>query len=175
MTFDFRSGVIIIWKDIKGWEDLYEVNENGEVRKKTTGQLIKGDKNSEGYCRVRLEKKNHKPEKQRFFRHRLVADHFLPNPNNLKEVNHKDCNIENNHVNNLEWVDKKANELHSRMYGSKEYKPFKVVFDNNRIQFYNARKDLSDELGITRAAVKFWLHGKNNGYLNYNIKSIEYV
>lgn len=164
-----------IWKDIIGWELLYEVNEDGDVRNKKTGKFLIGDKNSEGYYRVQLTKKNHKPESQRFFRHRLVALHFIPNPSNFKEVNHKDCNLSNNNVTNLEWIDKKANELHSRKYGSKEYKPFEVVFYNGQVKVYDAKKDLADELGITRAAVKFWLHGVNQGYYNHEIKSIKYV
>ena len=77
------------WKPIKGWENLYEVNEMGEVRRIETQRLIKGDKNNLGYCRVILYDKG---KKERLFRHRIVAQTFLPNPNNETEVNHIDEN-----------------------------------------------------------------------------------
>lgn len=169
------KGGIFIWKDIHGWEQFYQVNENGEVKNKTTGKILIGDKNSEGYCRVGLMAKNHVPVRQRFFRHRLVAEHFIPNPNNLREVNHIDCNIENNQKDNLEWISKKANELHSRIYGSKEYKPFKVVFNNGAIEKFNVKEDLAVKIGVTRTAVKYWLQDKNHGYLNHGINSIQYI
>lgn len=125
-----------MWKDIKGWEDFYEINDYGEVRNKLTMRLIIGDKNSTGYSRVCLYNKSHIPNKQRFFRHRLVAEHFIPNPLNLPEVNHKDANIDHNYLSNLEWVTKKENELHSRIFGSKEYKPFRVLYKSGDIKFF---------------------------------------
>ena len=98
-----------MWKDIKGWEKLYEVNENGEVRNKLTGNLIVGDINNCGYHRVCLYNKQNIPSKQRFFRHRLVAELFIPNPNNLPEVDHKDANRMNPSKENLEWVTHEEN------------------------------------------------------------------
>ena len=77
-----------MWKDIKNWENIYQINDSGDVRNKITGNIIKGDRNSSGYFRVCLYDKNHIPEKQRFFRHRLVAEHFIPNPFGYQEVNH---------------------------------------------------------------------------------------
>lgn len=163
------------WVDVQGWESLFEVSGNGDVRNKKTGKLLKGDKNSAGYCRVCLMNKNHTPPKQRFFRHKLVAEHFVPNPNNLPEVNHIDCNKDNNCKENLEWVTRKENELHSRIYGSKEYKPFNVVFDNGESVIFNVKEDLAIRIGVTRVAVKFWLHKKNNGYLKHGISKIKYI
>ena len=55
-----------MWKDINGWEGLYEISDSGDVRNKLTGHLIIGDKNSAGYRRVCLYNKNHNPSKQRF-------------------------------------------------------------------------------------------------------------
>lgn len=66
-----------MWKDIKGWESYYEVNEYGEVRNKLNQKLIIGDCNNIGYQRVTLSNKNNHIKKQRFFRHRLVAIHFI--------------------------------------------------------------------------------------------------
>ena len=168
--------MITIWKDINGWEKYYEVNESGDVRNKLNQKLIVGDINSSGYPRVCLYNKNHDPDKQRFFRHRLVAEHFIPNPDNLPEVNHKDLDITNYCENNLEWSDRKYNELHSRINGNgKEYKPFRVEFENGDIRIFDTKNDLAKLLNVTRATIKFWLQNKNNGYLNHGIRSIEYI
>ena len=164
-----------MWKDIKNWEDYYEISDSGDVRNKLTGRIIKGDKNSSGYFRVCLYNKNHNPQKQRFFRHRLVAEHFIENPENLPEVNHKDHNLEHNYVSNLEWCTRTENELDSRMYGSKKYRPFKVVFNNGNIQVYNTKPMLAKDLNISRGLVNHWLRKINDTYKNYNITSIEYI
>ena len=164
-----------MWKDIKNWEDYYEISDSGDVRNKLTGRIIKGDKNSSGYFRVCLYNKNHNPQKQRFFRHRLVAEHFIENPENLPEVNHKDHNLEHNYVSNLEWCTRVENELDSRMYGSKKYRPFKVVFDDGNIKVYNTKPMLAKELNVSRGLVNHWLRKINDTYKNYNITSIEYI
>ena len=95
-----------MWKDIPTWEDTYELNENGEVRNKITGNYIKGDINNAGYYRVCLYKK---PRKERYFRHRLVAELFILNPNNLPEVNHKNEIKRDNRLTNLEWCTREYN------------------------------------------------------------------
>ena len=164
-----------MWVDIKGWENLYEIDENSNVRNKQTGNLIIGDINSSGYHRVCLYNKDHNPPKQRFFRHRLVATHFISNPENLPEVNHKDSNKDHNYSSNLEWTNKKTNELHARVFGSKEYKPFITIFNDNRIKFYDAKSDLASLIGVTPRSVKNWLDNINNGYKEYGIKTVKYL
>lgn len=145
------------------------------VKNKHTGHLLTGDSNSLGYQRVCLYCNDHNPKKQRFFRHRLVAEHFIPNPNNLPEVNHKDFNIKNNRIENLEWISREGSELHSRVFGSKEYKPFEVVYCGGESERFHAKRLLTEKLGVTSAAVKFWLHNNNRGFEKYNIESIKYV
>lgn len=164
-----------MWKDICGWEGLYEISSAGDVRNKLTGHLVIGDKNSAGYCRVCLYNKNHIPRKQRFFRHRLVAEHFIPNPLNLPEVNHKDTNLNHNYSSNLEWVTKKENELHSRMFGSKEYKPFRVVYQDGDIKAFDCTEDLAKKIHVTRRTVINWLHKDNCGFKKHGIISIDYI
>ena len=164
-----------MWKPIIDWEDLYSVNENGEVKNNKTNKLITGDINSCGYYRVCLyDKKNNR--KKKYFRHRLVAMHFLPNKDNLPEVNHKDGDKSNNSVKNLEWISRVDNERHSRKYlKNKPYKPFKVVyFDGNEV-IYETKKELADFLNVTVPCVKNYLHKKTEGYRNFGIISIEYV
>ena len=94
-----------IWKPIKGYEGLYEVSNLGRVRSlvNNKGQyrekILKHNIRN-GYPSVTLCKNK---KLKSFTIHRLVAEAFLPNPDNLPCVNHKDENRLNNFVNNLEW------------------------------------------------------------------------
>ena len=164
-----------MWKDVLNWETLYEVNENGEVRNKLTQHILVGDINGGGYHRVRLYNKNHIPSKRRFFVHRLVAQAFIPNEYNLPEVNHKDMNKANNHISNLEWVDRKTNERHCRRNGGKLYRPFVVEYNDDRQIIFEVTADLANELNVTPATVRSWLHKRYRGYEKYNIKNISYL
>lgn len=100
-----------IWKDIKGYEGLYQVSNYGNVRSldyRHTGrtEVLSPGENTCGYLFVNLCK-NGKVKK--FTLHRLVAEAFLPNWFDDREVNHKDENPKNNNVDNLEWCDRKYN------------------------------------------------------------------
>ena len=105
-----------IWKDIEGFEGSYQVSNFGNVKslpklvyvsnpkftgyRQTKERLLKSGKTKMGYKLVILRKDN---KSKSVYVHRLVAKAFIPNPNNLPEVNHKDENPLNNDVNNLEW------------------------------------------------------------------------
>ena len=164
-----------MWKPIKEWENLYCVNENGEVLSIKTNKLIKGDINSCGYYRVCLyDIKNNR--KKRYFRHRLVATHFISNPNDYTEVNHIDGNKSNNSIENLEWISRKQNERHCRKeIHSKEYKPYRVVFCDGKILEFDFKSDLSEVIGVTTSCIRQWLHKETHGYKKYGIASIEYI
>lgn len=89
-----------IWKDIEGYEGLYQVSNKGRVMNVRNGKLKALYYGTGGYKRVMLWKNN---ESKNYSVHRLVAKAFIPNPDNLPQVNHKDeCNT-NNVVENLEW------------------------------------------------------------------------
>lgn len=117
-----------IWIDIIGFQTLYKISNYGRVKSLRNGKetILKLDENNCGYYRVTLfkDKKRH-----RFLVHRLVAEHFIPNPNNLPLVNHKDETTYNNHVSNLEWVDYSENQL----YGSVRQRKSKsrLIFEKN--------------------------------------------
>ena len=125
------------WRDIKGYEGLYQVSSLGRVkslnyRHTNREKILKYGKNNRGYLHVNLCKKG---TIKSFQIHRLVAESFIFNPNNYKEVNHKDENKQNNRVDNLEWCDRKYNinygtrnkKLSESIKGSKHYKSRKVL------------------------------------------------
>ena len=115
-----------IWRDIKRYEGRYRVSNLGRVKSlnySNTGKegILNAEDNGKGYLRVKLWKDG-KVEKCRI--NRLVAQAFLPNPDNLPEVNHKDEDKTNNRVDNLEWC--------SRQYNV-EYSQGKAVIGINKV------------------------------------------
>ena len=102
------------FKDIKGYEGLYQISDMGRVKRlKSKGCLLerflKVGYSSE-YQKVSLHKKGNKKTHDV---HRLVADSFIPNPNNKPQVNHIDGNKHNNRLSNLEYVTPSENAIHA--------------------------------------------------------------
>ena len=96
------------WKDVENYEGIYQVSNLGRVKslKYDKEKILSQYESKSGYLYVGLCKDN----KMKNFRvHRLVANAFIPNPNNYQCVNHKDENKTNNCVDNLEWCDAKYN------------------------------------------------------------------
>lgn len=90
----------IIWKRHPDF-DNYNISSNGDVHN-TKYNIVLGGNIKEGYYRVSLKNNNGKHKEFRL--HRLIADIFIPNPNNYEFIKHKDGNKLNNNINNLEWV-----------------------------------------------------------------------
>ena len=95
----------IAWRTIKDYPE-YEINRLGQIRKKKTGRILKPFDDRRGYLRVTLNRKNVKV-------HILVANTFLPNPNNLPVVNHKRGNKHDNRASQLEWCSYSDNTKHA--------------------------------------------------------------
>lgn len=105
-----------IWKDVVGHEGLYQVSNTGNVRSLNYG--------GHGYAKVLIPKQNNRGRlwmelrnngKKRYaLVHRLVAEAFIPNPQELPQINHIDENPQNNDVSNLEWCTQSYNIRHSR-------------------------------------------------------------
>lgn len=92
-----------IWKDVVGYEGLYEVSNIGRVKslnKNNYGLIMSQYITKKGYFRLQLTKEK---RQKKHLVHRLVAEAFIPNPHNYPEVNHKDEDKLNNKVENLEW------------------------------------------------------------------------
>lgn len=98
-----------IWKDIEDYEGFYQVSNFGRVKRVTTGRILKGTTDKDGYALVLLSKHN-TPSMR--ITHRLVAQAFIPNPEHKPEVNHIDEDKTNNRVDNLEWSTRKENCNH---------------------------------------------------------------
>ena len=98
-----------IWCPIKGYEGQYQVSDKGRVRSIKFGKerILKPGSDKDGYLQVCLYKNGEQKECKV---HRIVAQTFTPNPDNLPEVNHKDEDKINNKVSNLEWCDRKYNQ-----------------------------------------------------------------
>lgn len=109
------------WKDIPGYERLYQVSTKGNVRSyHKAGNRILKQHISKGYCYATLIDDN---RRKMVLVHRLVAQAFIENTENKPDVNHKDGNKTNNNVENLEWVTKSENSIHShRVLGRKTRK-----------------------------------------------------
>ena len=114
-----------IFKDIKGYEGLYQVSNLGNVKSLPKGdgngnkeRILKFDNsnktNTTTYLRVTLSGNG---KTKRFSVHRLVAEAFIPNPDNKPHVNHIDNNGENNTVANLEWCTHSENMVHAQKQG----------------------------------------------------------
>ena len=114
-------------KPIKGYENLYSVDEQGNVYSLVTtnsrrkGILKPHPKN--GYLAVNLHKDG---KVKHYYIHRLVAEAFIPNPQNKPNVNHRDCDTKNNSVENLEWCTQSENILHCVRCGRHKMPEYRV-------------------------------------------------
>lgn len=118
-------------KLINGYSNYY-IYDNGDVLNSDTKKILKGSIGENGYKYYRLSKDNNKTM---FYAHRLVAEHFLDNPNNLPLVNHKDGNKLNNNIDNLEWASYSENIQHAHRIN--------LIKERKQSEYY--KEDLNNE------------------------------
>lgn len=141
-----------IWKNIKEYED-YQVSNLGRVKSLKFGkEIIMSQKiDRKGYLCVNLCKNG---KHKKFSVHRLVAEAFIPNPNNYPQVNHKSEIKTQNNVENLEWCTNDYNQK----YGNCIMKKSKTVLQKDKhtdkvIAEYNSLRDIERLLGYKRTVI----------------------
>lgn len=169
-----------IFKDIEGYEGLYQISNLGNVKSLNYGRtgkekILKPVKNKYGYLCVGL----HKQEKLKTFNiHRLVAKVFIENPNNLPQVNHKDEDKTNNAVENLEFCTREYNlaygthnqrSAESRINHPKQSKQVLCV-ETGKI--YPSTRDVARQLGFSQGNISQCCNGKLKQAYGYTWKYV---
>lgn len=165
------------WRDVVGYEGLYEVSNFGRVKslQRDVAKILKSNPGIGGYLRVVLCKNEVK--KNRFV-HVLVAQAFIPNPEGKKQVNHRDGNKKNNHVDNLEWTTPAENIAHAFELGLRKSgcKHHMAKFTADQVR--EIRRDCvpgDPERGFKAFARKFNVTPKiiENAYYRISYKDID--
>lgn len=173
------------WKDIPGYEGLYKVSNHGRVmsvkfgpktnsvRLHETSKVLKPSITNVGYLKVQLYKDSHS---KIFYIHRLVASVFIPNPENKSQVNHIDCNKQNNRVDNLEWVTPSENQKHAIKNGLRASSPnlgkkgslnpnskavYQCDLNGNIIHKWYGISEAARETGLSSSGISACLRRKN--------------
>lgn len=170
-----------IWKEIKGYEGLYEVSNTGKVRSVShkiqsyggryfmTRPLIRKTRIVAGYVQVDLCKEGKKHE---YKVHRLVAEAFIPHPSQLRFVNHKDENKINNNADNLEWCDAKYNTNYGTARSRRKEKlsvpVMQLTLDGIPVKKWVSQQEAARVLGIQQSSISKCVKGSYksaHGYL----------
>lgn len=168
------------WRDIQGYPN-YQVSNLGRVKslerkvdfgvgyRTVSEKILKQYIQNNGYVWVGLHKNN---KQKRMLIHRLVAMAFLPNPNNYKEVNHRDENPKNNNVDNLEWCTREYNEN----YGTKKQRrlekisiPVVAYKDGVEVMRFSSSME-AQRNGYNQQCVRYCCRGIYKSYKGYEWK-----
>lgn len=163
-----------IWKDIEGYEGLYQVSNLGRIRgidryvgyKNGKKRLWKGKIKTQtvtdkGYLKVRLCDRTTKDKSDEV--QRIVARAFIPNPDNKPQVNHIDGNKKNNRVENLEWVTAQENDIHKINVLKKGIKPvMQYDLSGNYIATYESAVKAEEATHVARCSISNVLCGRRN-------------
>lgn len=143
-----------LWKNIDNFPN-YQISNYGRV-KNIDGRILKPSKDKNGYLMVNmLTNTGYKTKRI----HRLVAEAFIPNLNNYKEVNHIDENKENNCFSNLEWCSHKYNSNYGtrnkRISNNMNKKIGQYDMNNNLVKIYESIKEANRQTGISNAGISY--------------------
>ena len=168
-----------IWKDIPNYEGLYQASNLGRIRNARTNLIRKNVKSFGLYYTIIL---NVNGKQHLHLVHRLIAQTFIPNPDNKKEINHIDGNKHNNKIDNLEWVTRKENAIHSIKNGlqTKEQlakavksmirstqKPILQIKNGKVVAKYKSVREASRTIHCSPAGLSRCLNGKTNTVHGY--------
>ena len=158
------------WRDIKGYESLYQVSNLGRIKSLKNNRdnyrekiLKVVQRGKHGYLGIGLHKNG---KSKSFYIHRLVAEAFIPNPNNYKEVNHKDENKQNNRVENLEWCTREYNNRYGTRNQRQSESHKGVVSNKRKVQcvttgkIFNTIKEASKYYFISIPSITMCCRGK---------------
>jgi hypothetical protein len=147
-----------VYKEIKGFDFTYLISNYGLVQKieNEKTKVLKIYDNGIGYKMVSMKKNN---KYKLYYLHRLVAEYFLDNPYNLKEVNHIDFDKSNNKVCNIEWVSRKDNMHHYyKKFGTKT---LSLNFSNNRL-YRDSSNKITYLIDFYKPSNKWRLRSRSN-------------
>lgn len=179
-----------VWKDVNEYEDYYQISNFGRIRSKDRfvnvcgggqrfikGKIIKPIVCKNGYLEAFLNKQG---KREVFLLHRLVAIHFIENPQGLPEVNHKDENIHNCRADNLEWCTSKYNANYGtrneRMVIGRESKPVNQYDkDGKLIKRWDRMSDACREVGADISSMIRVCKGKQRTCVGYIWKYSEVI
>lgn len=168
-----------IWADIAEYETLYQISSFGRIKKLATfhgarmyREKILSNPKGQRYCSINLSKDG---IQDGYLIHRLVAQAFIQNPENKPQVNHKDGNKHNNHVDNLEWATSSENNKHAFRTGlrigtftgkfGKDHatsKPVSRISPSGIVlETYENQRIASDKTGICLTAINACCRGVN--------------
>lgn len=143
------------WREIPGYPG-YKASDDGRIasfRRNPSGYILSQHKSSNGYMRVQLMRGG---TGNCAGVHRFVAMAFIPNPNNLPEVNHKNGDKTDNRVENLEWVTSSQNHLHAyRVLGKQPYAKGKHFDRRAKLSPTEVRLIRSSNLGLSELSEYF--------------------
>lgn len=175
-----HNSIMENWKDIKGYEGLYQISDKGIVKgvdrvlvynaektKQWKGKVIKTIIDGLGYCRVSLCK-NGKVKTHKI--HRLVAESFL---NGEGHINHKDGNKLNNHVSNLEFCTSKENNYHAFTTGLRPKKYLRTIICNETQELFTCQADVARKIQLSSVMVSTHLKGNTPHIKGLTYKYIE--
>lgn len=172
-----------MWKSVVGFEDRYEVSNDGRVRSCDIYVKCRGGKtrlskgrmkplhpNNRGYLTVNLCRDN---KTERFLVHRVVAEAFIPNTNNKPQVNHIDGDNTNNRADNLEWVTDNENKAHSSIAVGGTQRPKRPVVVTNMttgaMLHFSGLREAERALSLDHGTVLKVLKGKQSVHRGYFI------
>lgn len=159
-----------IWKDIKNYEGLYQVSNLGKV-KGVIKNIVLSPANNSGYMRVNLYKDGKRNMKSV---HRLVAEAFIPNPENKKTVDHINHIRDDNRVENLQWATptEQNDEIRNKRAGESLRKTHGDKVENvviNGVE-YNSRREAARQLGFNRTSLSYAINVNKSSFMSNGVE-----